>query len=247
MPGHHDEYARSAEFIDLLIAPWWTSFGSAVATVLSSADGADGPLVDVGAGSGRGTRLAVEARPGREVIAVEPAAGLRSVLLARAADPDWGRGRVTVLDGDLLSVSLPDRIGGLLAMNVIGHFSPDDRARVWTLLTDRLTDGAVAVLNLQPPFEPAAIERTVMGEVEVGRRRYRGWASAVPSGEDRVRWTMTYETHEAGDLVSSADVHYDWWLLTPDALRAEAADHGLDVRPEGPEEAGIHVLRRAGD
>ncbi|GAB2505226.1 class I SAM-dependent methyltransferase [Nocardiopsis aegyptia] len=243
MPAHHDDYARSAEFIDVMIAGWWEAFGAHVAEAVASMKGAEGPVVDVGAGGGPGTRVLLDTLPEAEVIAVEPSPALRAVLLSRAADPFWGGGRVTVHGEDLLSARLPERLGGLLAMNVLGHFTPHQRARIWTMLADRLAPGSAALVNLLPPHEPATIERVVMSELTVGRRDYKGWSAAVPTGPESVRWSMTYEVHEAGEPVWSTDVDYDWWCLTGEGLRAEAARHGLEAAPTGPDEAGLFLLR----
>lgn len=243
MSAHHDDYAHSAEFIDVMIAAWWEAFGGHVAEAVASMKGAEGPVVDVGAGGGPGTRVLLDTLPEAHVIAVEPSPGLRAVLLSRAADPAWSGGRVTVHGDDLLSARLPDRLGGLLAMNVLGHFTPHQRTRIWAMLADRLAPGSAALVNLLPPREPVTIERTLMSELTVGRRDYRGWSAAVPTGPESVRWSMTYEVHEAGERVGSTDVHYDWWVLTGEDLRTEAARHGLDAVPTGPDEAGLFLLR----
>ncbi|RKS09149.1 hypothetical protein DFP74_4878 [Nocardiopsis sp. Huas11] len=243
MSSHHDDYAHSAEFIDVMIAGWWEAFGGHVAEAVASMKGAEGPVIDVGAGGGAGTRVLLDTLPEAEVIAVEPAPGLRAVLLSRAADPVWSGGRVTVDGEDLLSARLPERFGGLLAMNVLGHFTPLQRARIWEMLAQRLAPGSVALVNLLPPQEPTTVERTMMSEFTVGRRDYRGWSAAEPTGPESVRWSMTYEVYEGGERVRSTDVDYDWWVLTGEGLRAEAARHGLDAAPTGPDEAGLYLLR----
>jgi hypothetical protein len=243
MPAHHDGYERSAEFIDVMIAGWWEAFGGDVAEAVASMKGAEGPVVDVGAGAGAGTRVLLDTLPEAEVIAVEPSPGLRAVLLSRAADPAWSGGRVTVDPDDLLSTRLPDRFGGFLAMNVLGHFTPQQRERIWALLAERLAPGSAALVNLAPPREPVAIGRALMSEFTVGRREYRGWSAAEPSGPESVRWSMTYEVYESGERVWSADVDYDWWVLDEDGLRAEAARHGLDAVPTGADAAGLYLLR----
>ncbi|WP_420159984.1 class I SAM-dependent methyltransferase [Nocardiopsis sp. CNT-189] len=247
MPEHRDPYERSAEFIDILIAPWWRANAAAVAGAVRAAAGPEGPVVDAGAGSGHGTRLLLGEIPDAEVLAVEPSLALRSVLLARAADPDWGGGRVTVSGADLLSARLPERIGGLLAMNVLGHFPADRRAELWALLAERLAPQRGAVVNLAPPYTPAAVPRTPMSEAAVGRRTYRGWGEARPGAGDSVLWRMAYRVEEDGEEASSVDVEYEWHVLAPDGLRDEAARYGLEARPTGPEEAALFLLHRSGE
>ena len=56
-----DEYERSAEFIDLMLAKPWTAFGPALTAVLDELRPGAESVVDVGAGGGHGT--SVIARP----------------------------------------------------------------------------------------------------------------------------------------------------------------------------------------
>lgn len=77
----------------------------------------------------------------------QPRAGLRAALLARVAAGESLRTRVTVLDRDLLSATLPVSVSAVVLMNVIGHFTPADRRSLWALLADRLTPGGRAVVT----------------------------------------------------------------------------------------------------
>ncbi|TDQ50273.1 class I SAM-dependent methyltransferase [Actinorugispora endophytica] len=241
----NDHYEASAEFIDMMIRPWWERFGGLLADALGGVGALDGPVVDVGAGSGLAVGVIARALPGAEVVAVEPSPGMRAALLAGlVSDPDLRR-RVTVLADGLLRARLPERVGALVAMNVIGHFPPEERDRVWALLARRLAPGGRAVLNLAPPYEPARVPLARMGDVAVGRNRYEGWARAEPAGADRLVWTMTYRVVAEDGTERETEVSYDWWTLTGARLAEEAAAHGLAAEPHGPAEAGFHVLRRA--
>ncbi|MDP4509318.1 hypothetical protein [Nonomuraea turcica] len=55
-----DQYERSAEFVDVMLAPHWTVLGPALSEALR---GAPEPVVDVGAGGGHGTRAITRALP----------------------------------------------------------------------------------------------------------------------------------------------------------------------------------------
>ncbi|GAA2891923.1 hypothetical protein GCM10020220_097600 [Nonomuraea rubra] len=166
-----DEYERSAEFVDLMLAPHWAGLGPPLAAALR---GITDPIVDVGAGGGHGTRVIAKAAPGAEIVAVEPSMALRSILLARVGEAGELRERVTVLPEHLLAAALPSRLGAVVAMNVLGHFDPAGRQAAWKMLADRLVPGGRAVLNLQPPAEPAAVPESRFAEVRIGRRRYEG-------------------------------------------------------------------------
>jgi SAM-dependent methyltransferase len=223
-------YARTAELVAVLLEPAWAALGPSLSAALAGLDATAGAVVDVGAGTGLGTSVIAQALPDAHVVAVEPDRALRTALLARIAGDAAMRSRVTVLDSDLLSADLPDRIAGLVAMNVIGHFTPADRQRIWELLAQRLTPGGRAVLNLYPPHEPQVVPPSQLAEVTLGRRRYRGSAAARPAGSDAVVWEMTYTVEQDGHELSSFSARDDWYVLSPAALAEEVGRHGLHLR-----------------
>jgi hypothetical protein len=244
MSEYDDPYDRSGQFLDLMIAGWWEHHGETVADALRELPTDAGPVVDADAGGGLGTRLIARTLPKTHVLAVEPSLPLRTVLLSRVFEDPELRSRVTVDGDDLFSAHLPDRIGGLVAANLIGHFGPHERDRLWEDLAPKLAPGAFVLLNLPAPVEPERVERTRMSELRIGKRSYVGWAGAEPAGAEQVSWHMTYEVHEDDRLVSRDEVHYAWWTVSEQALRAEAAPHGLSVVPHGPPGAGLFKILR---
>ncbi len=56
---------------------------------------------------------------------------------------------------------------------------------------DRLASGGRAVLNLQPPTEPVSVPEVLASAVEVGHRRYEGWARAEPNTDEPTNRTRT--------------------------------------------------------
>jgi SAM-dependent methyltransferase len=190
-----DEYALSAEYIDIMSAEPWKSFGPALSCALHGLEPDGAPIIDVGAGSGLGTQVIAQSLAEVEIVAVEPSVSLRSVLLARSNGDERLRSRVTVLTDDFLGARLPDRWGGMVAMNVIGHFDRSQRIRMWSLLAERLAPAGRAILNLLPPTTAVAVPEARGSTVRVGRRRYEGWARAEPAGENQLTWHMTYRTY----------------------------------------------------
>ena len=108
----------------------WRALRTPVTEAMRHARRDQGPIVDIGAGTGLGTVLAAQAVPDAEVIAVEPSLILRAVLLARLVGDDDLRRRVTVQATDAADMTLPPRLGGVLAMNMIGHLAPDRRRQL---------------------------------------------------------------------------------------------------------------------
>lgn len=111
-PVTADQYGVAAEYLELLMLPAWRELRSALVAVLHDVDPAAGPVLDLGAGTGLGTKVILDTVPGARVLAVEPSPGLRAVLLARLAhDPDRAR-RVTVQPVDAAGAVLPGQLAG---------------------------------------------------------------------------------------------------------------------------------------
>jgi len=225
-----DGYAVGAEYLELFSLPMWAGLRPRLVDALDGADPSAGPLLDLGAGTGIGTQVVLGALPAARVLAVEPSPALRAVLLAKlAADPDGAR-RVTVQPADAAGAELPDRLGGVIAMHMIGHLDPAARRALWGRLVGRLAPGAPLVVGLQPPAEAVAVPFARHSRAEIGDLTYEGWASAEPTGASTIRWTMTYRTLHRGRLLGERTAEHDWHILPAAAAVAELTDAGLHAR-----------------
>jgi hypothetical protein len=221
-------YETSGEFVDVLSGQMWQLLREPVLAALGAPAAGGGPLVDMGAGTGLGTLVLAAARPATEILAVEPSPVQRAVLLARvAADPDL-RARVTVLAGDATGGPLPAQLGGVVALNMLGHLDRGARSRFFARIAHRLAPGAPLVLNVQPPVTPAVVDYATFGTVRIGRHRYEGGGSARPSGDDAVIWSMRYRVlDDEGATVREAAVDHPWHVLSVTDLLAELSRAGL--------------------
>ncbi|CAL9352550.1 hypothetical protein SUDANB58_00494 [Streptomyces sp. enrichment culture] len=242
-----DPYALSAEYIDIMIAEPWEGLAPQVISVLRGLRAAEGVVVDLGAGSGRGVRAVREALPDVPVLAVEPSPAMRAVLLARVHDEPSLRTGVTVVPADASSAELPDGMRAMLALNVLGHLPPDQRRALWGNAVRRLAPGGALLLNVTPPLAPQPVPRTRMAHLTLGDLTYEGWAQAEPAGDDQVVWRMDYRVTRGAREVSGVSVDYRWWVIGDDALAEEVAAEGLVVRPVGGAESGLRVLTRVGE
>ncbi|MFF4144838.1 class I SAM-dependent methyltransferase [Streptomyces sp. NPDC001698] len=239
-----DPYERSAEYLDIMIAEAWEPLAPALAEVLSVVRDGTGVVVDLGAGSGRGVRVICDALPQVPVLAVEPSAAMRAVLLARVHEDGELRKRVTVVHGDCASTDWPDGVRAVVALNVIGHLPPDQRRALWNRAARQLAPGGVLVFNITPPFAATEVERVRMAHVAIGELEYEGWASARPSGADEITWRMDYRVLSQGRVLAADSVQYRWWVAAEDALAAEVAQAGLALRRVGDPGLGLCVLER---
>lgn len=221
----YTEYSASAEYLHLLSVPMWTGLRPRLAAALTGIDPHAGPALELGAGSGLGTDVLLDTL-GNDVLAAEPSASLRAVLLSRLADR--GTDRVTVFPGSATEVPLPDRIAAVVGLHMVGHLAPPDRKQLWTAVTERLPPGGPVVLNVQPPATAEAVPEFPWMSVAVGGLLYEGTGSAQPTGPDSVHWRMRYRTRrEDGTVLAEASAEYAWWPVSADGLAAELADAGL--------------------
>ncbi|MFR9806540.1 hypothetical protein ACL02T_30250 [Pseudonocardia sp. RS010] len=233
------EYGESAEYLHLLSLPMWEVLGPRLAAIL--ADGpAEGTLVELGAGSGLGTTTILDAVPRLPLVVAEPAAQLRAVLLARLYEHPEGE-RVTVHPVPAQELPLPAKIVGVVGAHMIGHLPPSDRHALFTALAARMRTGAPLVLNAQPPATADPVPAWPPFGVTCGGLTYEGTGSAVPTGEDSVRWTMEYTTRQGAEVLHRATAEYDWWVHSPARLAAELAAAGL---PNAEIDADLVIARR---
>lgn len=243
-----DPYERSAEYVDVMIAGAWQSLAPALTGTLRAVKAEAGPVVDLGAGTGRGVAVICAALPGDDpVLAVEPSAAMRAVLLARVHDAPELRSRVTVLAEDAVHTSLPGGLRAVVALNMLGHLPPAERRALWVGAAQRLAPGGALIVNLSPPVRAERVPRTRMASATVGALHYEGWASAEPSGDDEVTWRMEYRVLRDGLALSEVTVDYRWWVASERELAEETCEAGLLMRPAGDPVLGLHVLRRQGE
>ena len=223
-----DAYETSGEYTDVLSGQMWEMLRGPVLEALGELRPGQGPVVDMGAGTGLGTLVLAGAWPDAEIMAVEPSPVQRAVLLARvAADADL-RGRVSVVAGDATGVALPAKLSAVVALNMLGHLDRVARNRFFTRIGRRLAPGAPLVLNLQPPATPTTIPYATLGAVRVGKHRYEGGGSAEPGDHDTVIWSMRYRVlDEAGATVREAAVDYPWHVVSLTDLLTELREAGL--------------------
>jgi hypothetical protein len=203
----------------------WTGLASRLAAALSDADPGSGTVVEFGAGTGLGTDVLLDTVHAAPLLVAEPSAHLRAVLLARlSARPDTDR--VTVFPGGAAQLPLPERIAAATGMHMIGHLTPDERRALFAALIPRLAPGAPVVFNVQPPETAIEVPEFPPFGVTVGQLRYEGTGRAIPTGTDRLRWTMTYRTLDGDTEIARAVTAYDWWTVSAATLAAELTQAG---------------------
>jgi hypothetical protein len=239
-------YAEAAEFIDLAMAEPWQSLGPRVREVLAAAPVRDQPLVDIGAGTGRGVLAAGRALPQAPVVALEPSAPMRAVLLSRISGDLDLLARTTVvptslsqaLDGTRAAHRLPQVWGAALALGMTGHLEPEERRGFFHVAARRLVPGAPLLVSVQPPRRVEAVPEMEWSAVHVGAHTYSTSGRAEPEGPGSVIWHITYRVHEKGRLLREVRMSHRWHVHDAADVLAEMRVAGLE-----PELLGHDLVR----
>lgn len=222
------EYEPSAPYLHLLSLPLWDGLRPRLAAALAGVDAGASTVLELGPGSGIGTEVVLDAVPDAPVLAAEPSAALRGVLLARLAGrPDAGR--VTVYPASAAEVPLPARLAAVVGLHMIGHLRPEQRRALWPALAERLGPGAPLVINVQPPDRAVAVPPFPPFAVTQGALTYQGTGSAEPTGPESIRWEMRYATLHGDTVLDEVVATYHWWITSASELADELRAAGLAV------------------
>jgi len=223
-----DYYSPVAEFYEMVAARQATSSGPALAAALTGVDPSAGPVVEIGAGTGRVTEIIAAALPSARIVAIEPSTAMRAVLTSRVAADDGLRQRVTVVDAAAPDLPLPATICAAVVFGVAGHLDEAARVRLWRLLRSRLAPGGVVVVELMGVRRPREIPSALSIRDSIGRHDYEWWVAGSPAGNDLMRFTTTWRVYRSGQLVREVTDSYDWHTIDGDRLAHES---GMVSRP----------------
>lgn len=225
-----DTYSATAGAYDLFSAPVRGIHEAVLDQWLPLTRPDVGPLLDIGAGSGANTVHILRHSPHAELCALEPSQAMRGLALSRlAAYPQW-HDRVTLWPDDFFSAELPERIGGALALGVIGHFDPGERQALLAELAARLPQGAPLVVDLQAPSEPGRVAPYEFTAAKIGEITYRCIAEAWPLEGERMRWRMSYVSLR-GDRILTEDItEHIYHHPSPAVFAGEAREAGFTAR-----------------
>jgi uncharacterized protein YceH (UPF0502 family) len=240
-----DPYGEAtAEFYDLLETAMWDTFGLQMLDVLASVDPADGPIIDVGSGTGIGLAYLRAAVPGARLIAIEPSKAMRVALHTRLSEFTELREQTTVIPTIFGDAPLPERASAMVLSALIGHLSDEERARLWSYIAERTPPHAPVVIGVLPPARALQVDLVKYGERRIGDYVYEGWQSGVPVDERRMMWTMTYKVVDSstGATVAEYTASAPWRCDGADDIRREVAPYGLTMTEHGD----YVIVRRPG-
>ncbi|GAA3602944.1 Gfo/Idh/MocA family oxidoreductase [Kineosporia mesophila] len=240
-------YSVEAEFYDL-IAGRRTTSASEVVKALAGIRPEDGPVVEIGAGTGILTMAVAKAWPGVRIIAAEPDPLMRAVLTSKVVRDADLRERVSVTDGSAPDLELPERIGAALVCGVAGHLEPEARQTLWRRLKERIVPGGPLVVELLSVTAGARFSDLRLGQARIGQDDVQWSLSVAPGRNGASLMTSSWQVSREGSVHRSESAHHVW---RPTSLRdiAAEADLPLVTLVEGGTEGAVPlgVLRSPPD
>jgi SAM-dependent methyltransferase len=222
-----DYYTPAAEFYDMVAVRHTASSGPPLARLLTGLDTGHGPVLEIGAGTGRVTEVIAAALPDAEILAAEPSPVMRAQAMSRVARDPRLRRRVTVTDGSAQDMPLPDRLSAVVLFGVAGHLTAAERTALWRRLAERLPPGGIVAVELMGVSAPRVIPPTLSLRESIGRQTYEWWIGGEPAGGDAMRFTTTWRVLAGGRVVREVADSYDWHTFDTARLARES---GLTVR-----------------
>ncbi|GAA4071870.1 class I SAM-dependent methyltransferase [Actinomadura miaoliensis] len=234
-------YAVNAPYYDLILPlAHWDAVAAALAGVLRNAR----RVAEIGAGTGHFTEAMLGFLPPEaEIFAIEPTRAMRAALVTRLARlPDAAARRVTVLPEEAADAAPPGDVDAVVLLNVIMHFGPAERARLWRRWADALEPGGLLVVEAQHPQKAEPVPPTEVPGRSLGRHRYETVTRADVIGDDMIRWVNAYRTWEGDRLVREEVAAFDCHVISDERLAEELSAAGLTPVPDVPER--LRVWRR---
>lgn len=200
-------YDITAPFYDVLADESHANVDGQIAAQLRGLEACDGPIIDLGAGTGLTTRLIAAALPEARILAVEPHPAMRAALMTRICSSHDLRRRVSVLPQPIFQAPLPPVVAGIVASASLVHFDAEERQRLWALLAARLAPRGRIIVEIQCP-EAIDLPQQRMATARVGQIDYEGYAEARRIDGERQLWRMTYRSSLAGTELERQSTEY---------------------------------------
>ncbi|WP_156156665.1 class I SAM-dependent methyltransferase [Microbacterium azadirachtae] len=220
-----DAYEGMGEFHDLFMTDVWGGLRPALASAFADLD-PNAIVLDVGAGTGIGTRLLARSTSA-QVVAIEPSLTMRAVLLARVADDPELIERVSVLAGaapDILD-EVPGPVAGFVCAHMLGHLTATQRQETFARLAALLEPGGIGIITL--PRTSASDGTDVVEEAtHIGRHHYLARHRSTPDGRGS---QSEYLVLDGDRIVRRQTFASSWEPPTLEQLHDELNDAGLHL------------------
>ncbi|GLY32365.1 class I SAM-dependent methyltransferase [Kineosporia sp. NBRC 101731] len=240
-------YGDMAEFYELVAEQQAQRSGPLLREALAGLTAEGGTAVEIGSGTGRITEIIAETVTDADILAVEPAPGMRAVLTSRLAGPLGSR--VTVSTDAAPDLALPEQIRAAVVFGVAGHLDASGRTRLWSRLRERLMPGGVVVVELMGVRSTRPLSEACQLRSRVGDLAYEWWVGGTPMDEGTMRFSSRWIVRDdRGRVTREVRGGYVWHAVGVEELVRESGMHvetlGARTGSGMPEVAVLHHPRK---
>lgn len=132
----------------------------------------NGPVLDIGAGTGLFSMELAKYTEDLDIIALEPSKEMRIEFMAKLMQQGTLSSRITVVPESVMEYELPDTLSGVVCMGVIGHLNQGQREKLWRRLEKSLKKGTPVIIETLDKSLLKAEEGTRISAKSVGKYRY---------------------------------------------------------------------------
>lgn len=225
-----DLYDDLAEFHDIFMKEPWEALRPAVRAVVGGL-GSNDVVVDLGAGTGMGTRVIV-AETEANLVALEPSRMMRTALMARVAGDQAMAERVTVVAGglpDALRTCVGEEpVAAFVCAHTLGHLDEATRKATYDWLASCSTPDVAGLVTFTPDV---LADGPVVERRHVGRYLYEAHYLESPGTNS---FLSEYVVKDRDRVIRSERFTGPWLSLPSDRLAEDLAGAGFTLTVSGP-------------
>lgn len=240
-----EPYIQSGEFYEILSEEEWNLRREAIASELRTVPVNAGPVIDVGAGTGRGVELIAETLSRTNIIAIEPSSVMRVGLMSRIMASKKLRQRVTVFSDRVQDINLPERLSAVFILGSIGFIDESARQEMWRSLAKKLDANGLIIVDVMMIDKPQTVSPRQIACEQVGSYFYEIWMEGSPVDDKLVRWTLTYRVRDEYSVLRSFKLNYGWFAFGLEQIEYETSELGFNFTQLSQTSLPTGVLRLA--
>ena len=181
-------------------------------------------VIDAGAGTGLVTAMLAR-RCQVTVHAIEPAAGMRAILLSRLAGHPDDLARVRVHARRIEELGLREVADFGWCVNTLACLDEAARAGALAALARAMVRGGTLVLQRPPTHHGPP--RADLPRLELGGDTYSGEVVCTPMEADRVQWRFVYRVSRGDALIREVSETFTGYLATEAQFGQQLDDAGF--------------------
>lgn len=221
-------YSDAVEYYDIAAYDMWKEKKMLYYKIFSLFQKENGPVLDIGAGTGLFSMELAKYTEDLDIIALEPSKEMRIAFMAKLMQQGTLSSRITVVPESVMEYELPDTLSGVVCMGVIGHLNQGQREKLWRRLEKSLKKGTPVIIETLDKSLLKAEEGTRISAKAVGKYRYETYIKDKKNaGGDLWKWNLQYKVLEDDKLVREVISPMEWEYHTVEELQKEISTYSF--------------------